>query len=487
MVKTIAEIKQVNQSGPFRANWASLSQFEVPKWFKQAKFGIFTHWGLYTVPEYRNEWYSRNMYIQGYPEFDHHRQTYGPQNKFGYKDFIPKFTAKAFDANEWLDLFEKAGAQYIFPVAEHHDGFQMYRSELSHYNAYEMGPKRDILGELKQAAKTHGLHFCTSNHRAEHWWFMSHGKEFESDIHEPLKKGDFYWPAMPEPDNQDLFSQPYPTKEYLEDWLQRVVEIIDRYQPELLYFDWWVQHDAFKPYFQEMAAYYYNQGYQLGYPTGICYKYDGMAAGTGITDVERGGFAEAKPFYWQTDTAIANNSWSYTTSLEYKSINEILITLIDVVSKNGNLLLNVGPKADGSFADKDRGILTSIGEWLSINGEGIYGSQPWKIAREGETNISEGMFQNTSELKYGPEDIRYTANHGAVYAYVLNPQTQTEICLRAFHAFDEQNEPVFHGVISHVEQLGVGNIEWHITEKGLVAKIHPTEDERPVGLKIILE
>src|SRR5699024_9966307 len=142
--------------------------------------------------------------------------------------------------------------------------------------------------------------FCTSNHRAEHWWFMSHGREFKSDIHDPMKKGDFYWPAMPEPYNQALFSKPYPTTEYLDDWLMRVVEIIDRYQPELLYFDWWIQHDAFKPYIQQLAAYYYNKGHELGFPTGICFKYDGMAFDTGITDVERGGFATAKPFYWQT-------------------------------------------------------------------------------------------------------------------------------------------------------------------------------------------
>ncbi|WP_057824665.1 alpha-L-fucosidase [Lapidilactobacillus concavus] len=350
-----------------------------------------------------------------------------------------------------------------------------------------MVPKRDIIGELKQAALTHDLHFCTSNHRAEHWWLMSHGKEFDSDVHELLKNGDFYWPAMPEPNNQDLFSQPYPTTQYLEDWLERVVEIIDRYEPELLYFDWWVQHQAFKPYFQEMAAYYYNHGQKHHHPTGICFKYDGMAFDTGIPDVERGGFAEAKPFYWQTDTAIANNSWSYTTSLEYKSINEILITLIDVVSKNDNLLLNVGPKADGSFAQTDRDILTAIGAWLKVNGEGIYGSRPWKIVREGETNISEGMFQDTSKLQYGVQDIRYTANHGAVYAYVLNPQHKTAVTLKAFHAFDEKNEPPFHWVIKSVSQLGAGETTWQIKPEGMVVKIKPTEQDQPVGLKIVLE
>ncbi|WP_461217990.1 alpha-L-fucosidase [Lapidilactobacillus salsurivasis] len=487
MVKTVAEIKAINEKGKYQATWASLSQFKMPQWFMNAKFGIFTHWGLYTVPEYRNEWYSRNMYIQGYPEYEHHRKTYGPQDRFGYQDFIPLFTAEKFNAEEWLKIFKNAGARYYFPVSEHHDGFQMYQSELSHYNAYEMGPKRDVIGELRQATIGAGLHFCTSNHRAEHWWFMSHGREFKSDIHEPMKKGDFYWPAMPEPNNQDLFSEPYPTTEYLDDWLMRVVEIIDRYQPELLYFDWWIQHEAFKPYIKELAAYYYNQGVALDYPTGICFKYDGMAFGTGIPDVERGGFADAKPFHWQTDTAIANNSWCYTTTLEYKTANEILINLIDAVSKNGNLLLNVGPKADGSIAAKDQALLAAVGDWLRVNGEGIYDSETWKIMGEGETNISGGMFEDLSKLKYHANDIRYTANHGSVYAYVLNPEGQAEVVLQAFHAFDEKDEPTFHGVLAGVEQLGVGPVDWRITPQGMVVKIKPSADDRPVGLKIILE
>lgn len=487
MVATIQEIRDVNRRGPFHANWESLSRFTLPKWFQEAKFGIFTHWGLYTVPQYRNEWYSRNMYIQGYPEYEHHRQVYGPQDQFGYQDFISKFTAKAFDPQAWLRLFKQAGAKYYFAVAEHHDGFQMYRSELSHWNAYEKGPHRDIIGELRTSAQENGLHFCTSNHRAEHWWFMGHGKEFDSDIHEPLKKGDFYWPAMPEPNNQDLQSKPYPTREYLADWLQRVCELIDRYHPELLYFDWWIQHEAFKPYVQEMAAYYYNRGAELGFSTGICYKYDGMAFGTGIPDVERGGFAVPKPFYWQTDTAIANNSWCYTTTLDYKSVNEILISLIDVVSKNGNLLLNVGPKADGAIAEKDQQLLKAIGAWLSQNGEGIYQSRPWRINAEGPTNISEGAFQDTSDLQYSAQDIRYTTNRGAIYAYVLNPNGQQQIILTALRRFNEKNEPPFHGLIKQVVQLGHGPIPWQTTDQGLIVSCYSDTENRPIGFKIIVE
>ncbi|MER2117459.1 MAG: alpha-L-fucosidase, partial [Enterococcus casseliflavus] len=369
---TVETIQQVAHQGPFFPNWQSLGAFVLPEWFRKAKFGVFIHWGLYSVPAFHNEWYSRNMYIKGHPEYDHHIETYGPQKNFGYKDFIPMFTADKFDANEWIRLIKQAGANYLFPVAEHHDGFQMYKSELSEWNASVMGPKKDILGELKEAAEEQGMHFCTSSHRAEHWFFMGHGKDFDSDIKEPLAKGDFYWPAMPEPDHESLFSEPYPSKEFLDDWLLRTCELVDNYQPELLYFDWWIQHEAFKEHLQLFAAYYYNRGAEWGKKVGICYKHDAMMFGSGIVEIERGKFAEPQPFYWQTDTAIARNSWCYTTTLDYKTTREILQDLIEVVSKNGNLLLNIGPKGDGSIPEKDQAILKEIGAWLDVNGEAIY-------------------------------------------------------------------------------------------------------------------
>ena len=175
-------IQSVISQGPYRDSWESLTDFPMPSWFEKAKFGIFIHWGLYSVPAYNNEWYSRNMYIQGTPEYEHHIKTYGPHRDFGYKDFIPLFTADQFDADFWAETFADAGARYVVPVAEHHDGFQMYESFLSHYNAAEMGPKRDILGELKKAIEAHGMTFATSSHRAEHHWFMGNGKDFDSDI-----------------------------------------------------------------------------------------------------------------------------------------------------------------------------------------------------------------------------------------------------------------------------------------------------------------
>ncbi len=234
--------------GKFKDTWESLSQYTVPQWYRNAKFGIFIHWGVYSVPAFGSEWYSRNMYIQGSKEFEHHIKTYGAHKDFGYKDFIPMFKAENFNPDEWAELFKNAGAEYVVPVAEHHDGFQMYKSDISHWNAYEMGPRRDTLGELGESVNKRGMINGASSHRIEHWFFMGHGKDFESDVTDNEKEGDFYYPAMPEPDHFDLFSEPYPSKEFMEDWLVRCCELVDNYNPKIIYFDWWIQHDAAKPY-----------------------------------------------------------------------------------------------------------------------------------------------------------------------------------------------------------------------------------------------
>ena len=203
MTKDLAKIDQVIAAGHFKDTWGSLAKYQVPQWYKEAKFGIFIHWGVYSVPAFGSEWYPRMMYIEGSPEYEHHRKTYGEQKEFGYKEFIPMFRAERFDPAEWAELFADAGAQYVVPVAEHHDGFQMYKSRISHWNAYEMGPKRDVLGELKDEFGKRGLRTGASSHRIEHWFFLGHGKEFDSDIREPLQRGDLYWPSMPEGDFQE--------------------------------------------------------------------------------------------------------------------------------------------------------------------------------------------------------------------------------------------------------------------------------------------
>jgi alpha-L-fucosidase len=412
----LAEADRVATAGPYKADWESLKTVPIPEWYLDGKFGIFIHWGLYAVPAFGNEWYPRNMYKADTPEFRHHVATFGPQAQFGYKDFIPRFTADKYDPAAWAELFRRAGARFVVPVAEHHDGFPMYDTALSDWCAAKMGPKRDLVGNLARAVREKGLVFGLSTHRAEHWWFFDQGMTFDSDVREKKWHG-LYGPAQPEktPDGKP---NP-PDREYLDDWMARTVELVEKYRPQLVWFDWWIEQPVFEPYLRRFAAYYYDHGAGSGEAVAINYKNKAFPDGAAVLDVERGQLAAIRPFFWQTDTSISKNSWGYVKEQDYKTADSIVDDLVDIVSKNGALLLNIGPRPDGTIPDEEQRILLEIGRWLETNGEAIYGTRPWSVYGEGPTPVVEGSFNDTKRAAFTGEDIRFTAKGTTLYAIAL--------------------------------------------------------------------
>ena len=417
--RLLADVRKSRADGPFRPDWASLQTHKTPRWYADAKFGIFIHWGLYSIPAFGSEWYSRNMYVQGSAEFAHHVATYGPQSKFGYKDFIPLFKAEHFDPAAWMTLFRAAGARYVVPVAEHHDGFSMYDTRLSDFSSVKLGPKRDVVGEIKKAAHAHDLHFCLSSHRAEHDWFFDEGRKFPSDVADPAHAG-LYGPAqsrIPGPNSDDLFSDyTYVSQYWLDDWLARQAELVQRYDPELIYFDWWIGQPSFRNTLPSFLAYYYNHAAREGGTAVVNYKLGEFADGAGTLDIERGQAPGIRPDTWQTCTSISDKSWGYIENDTYKSVAQIVYLLADIVSKNGNLLLNVGPHADGRIPDAARETLLAVGAWLKTNGEAIYGSRPWERFGEGPTETANGSFSESKVKPYTAQDFRFTTKDGLLYA-----------------------------------------------------------------------
>ena len=489
MNEELKRIDEVIDAGPFSADWESLSTVGVPEWFRDSRFGIFIHWGVFTSEEFANEWYPRNMYIKDSPEWKHHVEKYGPHSQTGYKGYVDRFKGEKFDPDKWVDLFKNSGAKYVIPVGEHHDGFQMYRSKISHWNAAEKGPCRDIVGELRESAEKRNMHFGVSSHRIEHWWFLGNGRAFDSDIKGEFERGDLYWPSNPEPENvMDFDVQPAPSEEFMQDWLIRTCEIVDRFTPEVLYFDWWIAQKALKPYLKKAAAYYYNVMASKGLTGVIISKNDCFAPGSSIRDIERGGLAGSAAYIWQSDTPICHGSWGYVKDASYKSALDIVRELIDIVSKNGNLLLNVGPKADGCICDQETEVLAGVGKWLSKNGEMIYGTTPYKLFGEGSVNREEGGFKDSGSLEYTSSDFRFTEGRGNIYAAAMSPSPDGKYLIRSFAKNGEDGSASFKGLISDVKLLEDGSsVIWSHTDKGLeVTCDHSPKTGMPVAFKIEL-
>jgi alpha-L-fucosidase len=448
--------------GPYEPTWESLEHYAAPQWYQDGKFGIFIHWGAYCVPAFGNEWYPRQMYRAGTDEFKHHVATYGPQSQFGYKDFLPLFKAEQYDPAHWADLFRRAGAKFVVPVAEHHDGFAMYDSGFSKWCATQMGPCRDVVGELAAAVRAQGLVFGASSHRAEHWWFMNGGMAFDSDVRDPRYAG-FYGPAAPEG------TQPDDT--YLEDWLARTCELVDKYRPQLVWFDWWIEQPAFEPYLRRFAAYYYNRGAEWGQGVAINYKNQSFRDRAAVLDLERGQLADIRPLFWQNDTSVSKNSWGYITHHDYKDAGSIVGDLVDVVSKNGALLLNIGPRPDGTIPEPEEEMLLQVGRWLGVNGEAIYGTRPWKVFGEGPTEVVGGMFTDTKRAAFTSQDIRFTTNGDTLYAILLAWPQSGEVAIQSLG----RNLRLYTGDIVDVQLLGSNEpVQWSRDRDGLKVKF-PTQ------------
>jgi alpha-L-fucosidase len=398
----------------YEASWDSLKKYKVPQWFEDDKFGIFIHWGVYAVPAFGNEWYPRNMYRKNEPAFEHHRKTWGEQKVFGYKDFIPMFKAEKWDPVAWAELFSQSGAKFIVPVAEHHDGFAMYDSSHSDYCSSKMGPKRDVAGELAKAVREKGMRLGLSSHYAYNYYYYAHSDEF--DTNDPHYAGLY---GKPNDDNGPT------SEEFMNHWFARTTEIIDKYQPDVLWFDFCFNRPEFEPYRQKIAAYYYNKGTEWNKGVVLQYKDKAFPDGTAVLDIERGKLDTIHPMVWQTDTSVSRKSWGYINNDEFKTADSLVDDLIDIVSKNGVLLLNVGPKADGTIPEPVQQILQEIGRWLRANGEAIYGTRPWYLYGQGPTTIKAGSFGENEAKPFSSQDIRFTRKGNTLYVICLDKPAET--------------------------------------------------------------
>ncbi|WP_420239593.1 alpha-L-fucosidase [Telmatobacter bradus] len=400
---------------------------------------FFIHWGLYSIPAHVNEWYIRHMYTT---DVEWHTKHYGPPNQFGYKDFIPLFKAEKFDPHAWADLFAQSGARYVIPVAEHHDGFAMWDSDLTPWCAGKMGPKRDLIGELAAAIRQRNLIFGLSNHRMEHHDFAYPATGVPNDQFDPRYAG-FYGPPIPGEMNEGNASKPFQ-----EDWLARVQEQIDKYQPQMIYFDNGVNPRSYDDVKLRAAAYYYNRAAQWGKQATLATKDVAYLFGT-VQDFEKQTRAP-KWIYpaagWQVDDAIGS-TWGYTDGMTVRTAQSVIRELFETASTGGNLLLNISPRGDGMIPEEQQRSLLAIGDWLRIHGEAIYGTCAWTRFGEGPMMPKEapGDWKGGSTDQPGPKlarraalapteaDFRFTVGPRALYAFGYQ-RTQQQVRITSLAA-----------------------------------------------------
>lgn len=450
--------------GNYTAEWESLKKHETPNWFLDAKFGIYCHWGPYSVPAHETEWYSHWMYVPDHPIRKYHEETYGPLDEFGYKDFISMFTADKFNADEWADLFQKAGAQFAGPVTEHADGFAMWDSEVTKWNAADMGPKRDIVGEMAEAIRKRDMKFiATFHHQWNFGWYTTWDKT--TDASNPEFE-DLYGPKLPGP---EAFEYPnrgetkfYPEEKFVNFWYDKIIEVINKYDPDLIYFDNKLNIIPAQKR-KDFLSYYYNYANQKGQDVVCTYKFEEMAKGAAVLDLERSRMAEKKEFPWLTDDSIDWGSWCHVSAPDYKSTNRLIDFLVDVVSKNGGVLLNITPTAQGEIPKEVKDRLIEMGQWLKTNGEAIYGTRPWKVYGEGPAKVTEGHLSERQNKDNTEDDVRFTQKDGVLYAMLLDTPSR-DIEIRALG----NKAALLDKEIKNIEILGSSEkVSWKTTDSFL--------------------
>ena len=494
--------------GPFKPTWDSLTGYKTPDWFRDAKFGIWAHWGPQCQPE-RGDWYARKMYIEGSEQYKFHVEKYGHPSKFGFKDVINEWKAENWNPNELVALYKKAGAQYFFALANHHDNFDLYNSKYHRWNSMNLGPKKDLIGGWAKAAKEQGVRFGVSVHAAHAWtWYETAQGADKSgsfaninyDVKITKADGKGKWWAGYDP--QELYVQNHalsaessntekihkqwdwgeganvPSKDYCEKFLNRTIDLINKYDPDLIYFDdsafplWPISDAGLK-----IAAHFYNRSIKnKGKLESIIFGkiLDEKQRKCMVWDIERGQSNQIEPLPWQTDTCIGK--WHYDRRIfegkRYKSAKTIIQTLADVVSKNGNLLLNVPVRGDGTIDAIERAVVEEIGEWMAINSESIFSTRPWKVFGEGPAMqaaapLSAQGFNEGKGKPFGVHDIRFTTKGDILYAIVLGWPKDNQIIIKSL----AKGNPNFTREIQQVTLLGGGELKSEQTESGLIINV----------------
>jgi len=484
-------------TGPFQPTWDSLQGYTVPEWYRNAKFGIWAHWGPQCEPEH-GDWYGRGMYEEGSDHYKYHVQKYGHPSKFGFKDVIHQWKAEKWDPDQLVALYKRVGAKYFFAMANHHDNLDLWNSKYQSWNSVNVGPKKDLIGGWAKAAKKQGLPFGVSVHAAHAWmWFETAqgsdktgplaGVPYDGNITKADGKG-AWWQGM---DPQELYAQQHalsvgwhwdwdkgvsvPSKAYCDKFLKRTMELIDKYEPELLYFD-----DTVLPFHGlndvglQLAAHHYNQSLKRN-KGALKAVVNGkilneMQRKCLVWDIERGQSNVIEPFTWQTDTCIGG--WHYDKRLyenkQYKSAQTVIQTLTDIVSKNGNLLLNIPVKGNGSIDDQEVAILEEIAAWMKVNAECIFDTRPWKVFGEGPAisgaaPIAAQGFNEGKGKPFGAADMRFTTKGDTLYAVVFGWPDNGKVSIKSL----SEGNALRPGAVSKVELVGGGELHFQRTGEGL--------------------